>query len=63
MAVRMTKAWNQMNSEEKIQHLSDLIDDFINFQNGANARMSTRIKALEDALTEIDKDRSSRGES
>jgi hypothetical protein len=58
MTVNMAKPWDQMDITEKVDHLKALLDDFIAFQNGANARMTSRIKYLEDALEQIEKIRS-----
>jgi hypothetical protein len=52
------KAWTAMSDAEKIEWLYDKLHDFINHQDGANARMSTRIKTLEEAKAQIDKARS-----
>jgi hypothetical protein len=58
MTVHMTKPWDQMDLTEKVDHLKALLDDFIAFQNGANARITSRIKYLEDALERVEKSQS-----
>ncbi len=57
MTVNMVKPWDQMDLAEKVDYLKAVLDDFISFQNGANARMSSRIKYLEEAFEQADKAR------
>jgi len=47
------KPWRDMSADEKLEYLLTVFDDFIAFQNGANARMSARIQALEDMMEQI----------
>lgn len=45
----MPDSWDQMSVSEKADWLRKELDRFINHQNGANMRLTNRIKALEDA--------------
>jgi hypothetical protein len=47
--------WDQMSAAEKAEHVRDALEGFIAHQNAAKARMTTRIKALEEALAKTDK--------
>jgi hypothetical protein len=47
----MPKNWDEISASEKAEFVCDALEHFISFQNGANARMSERIKVLEEART------------
>jgi predicted Fe-S protein YdhL (DUF1289 family) len=47
--------WNKMSADEKAEHLATFMEEFIEHQNGANARMSSRLQALEERMAQIGK--------
>ena len=49
------KPWTRMTADEKGDHLNQILSEFIGHQNGANARFSSRLKALEEWKEQTDK--------
>lgn len=49
------KKWADLTADEKLDEIHDMLDQFISHQNGANARMTTRIRAFDKVIARIDK--------
>ena len=47
--------WPSMTVVEKLEWLRQELSAFISHQNAANARLVTRIQAVEEAIAKIDK--------
>jgi len=47
------KMWVAMTPNEKANRLRELLDDFINHQNGSSAKMNARLLALEETLARM----------